>query len=116
MSFSREKPTWAMIAPSLPDAAEIPWAVDLYRVGNTSPGTMKVVVFGPYPLSAFPLAPSITIQKAETHEILEEISKTIQEDEGLLALVRRNKLFVSEAWENQHGCRQSKVWGSRFDG
>jgi hypothetical protein len=36
-----------MIAPSLPDAAEIPWAVDRYRVGNASPGMMNVVVLGP---------------------------------------------------------------------
>jgi hypothetical protein len=47
MSLSRLNPTWAMIAPSLPDAAEIPCAVDRYRVGKTSPGMMNVVVFGP---------------------------------------------------------------------
>ena len=35
------------MAPNLPEAAEIPCAVDLYRVGNTSPGTTKVVVLGP---------------------------------------------------------------------
>jgi len=46
-SFNDEKPIRATIAPSLPDAAEIPWQVDLYRVGKTSPGTMKVVEFGP---------------------------------------------------------------------
>ena len=37
----------AMIAPTLPDAALMPKAVDRYRVGKTSPGTRKVVVFGP---------------------------------------------------------------------
>ena len=36
-----------MIAPTFPDAAEIPWAVERYRVGKHSPGTMKVVAFGP---------------------------------------------------------------------
>jgi hypothetical protein len=35
------------MAPNFPDAAEIPCAVDLYRVGNASPGTTKVVVLGP---------------------------------------------------------------------
>jgi len=33
--------------PIFPEAALIPYAVDLYRVGKTSPGTMKVVLFGP---------------------------------------------------------------------
>lgn len=47
ISFSLAKPTWAMIAPSLPEAAEIPWEVDLYRVGKHSPGMTKVVVLGP---------------------------------------------------------------------
>ena len=45
--MSREKPTCAMIAPSFPLAAQIPCAVDLYRVGKTSPGMMNVVVLGP---------------------------------------------------------------------
>lgn len=36
-----------MIAPDLPHAAEIPWAVDRYRVGKASPGRINVVVFGP---------------------------------------------------------------------
>jgi len=47
-----------MTAPSLPEAAEIPWAVVRYRVGKTSPGTINydqqsrqtgdtVVVFAP---------------------------------------------------------------------
>ena len=40
-------PTCAMIAPSFPEAAEIPCAVDRYRVGNTSPGIINVVEFGP---------------------------------------------------------------------
>ena len=37
----------AKMAPSFPQAAVIPYAVDRYRVGNASPGTMKLVVFGP---------------------------------------------------------------------
>jgi hypothetical protein len=45
--FNCANPTCATIAPSLPDAAEIPCPVLLYLVGNTSPGTMNVVVFGP---------------------------------------------------------------------
>jgi hypothetical protein len=36
-----------MIAPILPLPADIPWAVERYRVGNTSPGTTKVVTLGP---------------------------------------------------------------------
>lgn len=46
-SIRRDKPTWAMMAPSFPLAAQIPCAVDLYRVGKTSPGMMNVVVLGP---------------------------------------------------------------------
>lgn len=38
---------WATIAPTLPEAAEIPWEVDRYLVGKHSPGTMKVVALGP---------------------------------------------------------------------
>lgn len=38
---------WAMIEPIFPEAAEIPWDVDRYRVGKHSPGTMKVVELGP---------------------------------------------------------------------
>lgn len=34
-------------APSLPIAADKPYAVDLIRVGNTSAGITKTVVFGP---------------------------------------------------------------------
>ena len=37
----------AMIAPTFPEAALIPCEVERYLVGKTSPGTMKVVVFGP---------------------------------------------------------------------
>lgn len=37
----------AMMAPTLPDAALIPCPVERYLVGNTSPGTMNVVVLGP---------------------------------------------------------------------
>jgi len=36
-----------IIAPIFPDAALIPCPVDRYRVGNTSPGIIKVVVLGP---------------------------------------------------------------------
>ena len=35
------------MAPSFPDAADIPWHVDLYLVGNNSPGIIKVVELGP---------------------------------------------------------------------
>jgi len=35
------------MAPNFPEAAEIPWHVDLNCVGNTSPGMMKVVALGP---------------------------------------------------------------------
>jgi len=45
--LSRNGYSRAIIAPSFPDAAEIPWAVDRYRVGKTSPGMTNVVVFGP---------------------------------------------------------------------
>ena len=38
MLINRAKPTWATMAPSLPEAAQIPWAVDRYRVGKASPG------------------------------------------------------------------------------
>lgn len=34
-------------APSLPEAAEMPWAVVRTRVGKTSTGIMKVVAEGP---------------------------------------------------------------------
>lgn len=37
----------AMMEPILPEAAEIPWDVERYRVGKHSPGTMKVVALGP---------------------------------------------------------------------
>jgi hypothetical protein len=40
-SLKRLKRTWAMMAPSLPKAAEIPWAVVRYRVGKTSPGIIN---------------------------------------------------------------------------
>ena len=57
MSMRRAKPTWATMAaheysrregsmsdspPSLPEAAQIPCAVDLYRVGKTSPGMTEI--------------------------------------------------------------------------
>ena len=35
------------MAPSFPQAAERPWAVERYLVGKTSPGITKVVTFGP---------------------------------------------------------------------
>jgi len=35
-----------MIDPIFPDAAEVPWENERYRVGKHSPGTMKVVAFG----------------------------------------------------------------------
>jgi hypothetical protein len=38
LSLSVKAMIWATMAPSLPDAAEIPCAVDLYLVGKTSPG------------------------------------------------------------------------------
>lgn len=41
----------AMMAPTLPEAAERPCEVDLYRVGKHSPGTMKVVALGPVEIS-----------------------------------------------------------------
>ena len=47
ISFRRANPTCAMTAPNLPDAAEIPCAVLLYRVGNASPGVTPTVEFGP---------------------------------------------------------------------
>jgi len=40
-----------MIDPTLPDAAEKPWEDERYRVGKHSPGTMKVVAFGPKKLA-----------------------------------------------------------------
>jgi hypothetical protein len=40
-------PAWAMMEPIFPDAAEMPCEVERYRVGKHSPGTMKVVAFGP---------------------------------------------------------------------
>lgn len=42
-----------MIAPNLPEAAEIPWQVERYLVGNTSPGIIKVVALGPKLLNRF---------------------------------------------------------------
>ena len=36
-----------MNAPSLPTPAEMPWPVARRRVGNSSPGRTKVVMFGP---------------------------------------------------------------------
>jgi hypothetical protein len=47
MSAIVAKPTWETVAPILPLAAEIPWTVERYRVGNTPPGMMKVVTLGP---------------------------------------------------------------------
>jgi hypothetical protein len=41
------KTTWAMIAPTLPEAAEKPCAVARKRVGKHSAGIMKVVALGP---------------------------------------------------------------------
>lgn len=41
------KPTCATMAPVFPLAAEIPWAVERYRVGKASPGITKVVMLGP---------------------------------------------------------------------
>jgi hypothetical protein len=35
------------MAPILPDAAEMPWHVERYRVGKSSLGMMKLVVLGP---------------------------------------------------------------------
>jgi hypothetical protein len=35
------------MAPSFPLAAAIPCPVERYRVGKSSPGTMKVVTLGP---------------------------------------------------------------------
>lgn len=53
-SFPKAKKyTWEIIAPSFPDAADIPWHVDLYFVGNTSPGIINVVAFGPKLLNRF---------------------------------------------------------------
>src|ERR1700721_3302523 len=46
-SFKGPKRACEIIDPIFPQAALMPYAVDLYRVGNTSPGTIKVVVFGP---------------------------------------------------------------------
>ena len=45
--FMIEKPWAAIIAPSFPDAAAMPWADVLNLVGNTSPARTKVVAFGP---------------------------------------------------------------------
>lgn len=45
--FKRENPCAERIAPAFPEAAAIPWQVDLNLVGNTSPGIMNVVVLGP---------------------------------------------------------------------
>ena len=42
-----EKVIWVTMEPSFPLAAEIPCAVDRYRVGNASPGITNVVVLGP---------------------------------------------------------------------
>nr|GLL45429.1 Os06g0324601 [Ipomoea trifida] len=44
---AQEKPTAPIIAPNFPAAPDIPWHVVLNRAGNSSAGTMKVVVFGP---------------------------------------------------------------------
>lgn len=46
-SIKVPRAVWAIMAPILPEAAEIPWAEDLYLVGKTSPGTIKVVTLGP---------------------------------------------------------------------
>lgn len=35
------------MAPNFPEAAAIPWHLDLNLVGKTSPGIINVVVFGP---------------------------------------------------------------------
>lgn len=40
-------PNEPTIAPSFPDAAEIPWHVDLSLAGKISAGTTKVVLLGP---------------------------------------------------------------------
>lgn len=45
--ISFENIAWARTAPNFPQAADTPWAVERYRVGKTSPGYTKVVVFGP---------------------------------------------------------------------
>lgn len=41
------KTTWAIIAPILPEAADMPWEVARKRVGKHSAGTMNVVALGP---------------------------------------------------------------------
>jgi hypothetical protein len=46
MSIVVAKPTWEMIAPILPPAAEIPWTVERYPVVNTSPRMMKSITLG----------------------------------------------------------------------
>nr|GMD85834.1 Os06g0324601 [Ipomoea batatas] len=44
---AQKKPIDPIIAPSFPAAPDMPWHVVLNRAGNSSAGTMKVVVFGP---------------------------------------------------------------------
>ena len=41
------KPNAPTMAPALPEAAEMPWQVLRYLVGNTSAGMMNVVELGP---------------------------------------------------------------------
>lgn len=42
-----KKIIWETMAPSFPEAAVIPCAVERYRVGKISLGMLKVVTFGP---------------------------------------------------------------------
>lgn len=60
--------TWAMTAPSFPEAALIPCDVLLYRVGKHSPGIINVVAFGP--VSGVSQPSSLPVQLTEVEEEL----------------------------------------------
>ncbi|KAL4567463.1 hypothetical protein LXL04_023047 [Taraxacum kok-saghyz] len=47
LATANMNPKAPIIAPALPEAADIPWHVDRSRAGNISAGTTNVVAFGP---------------------------------------------------------------------
>jgi hypothetical protein len=63
----------AAMAPSLPAAAEMPWAVARYRVGKSSPGMMKVVALGPRPVSPYVLSSDMQRRLRRLTEVEEKL-------------------------------------------
>jgi len=59
-----------MMEPILPDPAERPAEVDLYRVGKHSPGTMNVVALGPHAYVS-------DLQRGKVQTLLTKVEKEV---------------------------------------